>query len=127
MDAAMIARVMSAIPERAAWAHTGTAFEPHDAQGAQVKYLAQFLQWLSPLTQLTKDDQRALGLLATHHKPIAEEEAEIAEEEAELEEDADVAIEGELEDDATEFDPEATFPPSPREEEKAEVLATTTQ
>jgi MoxR-like ATPase len=120
MDAAMIARVMSAIPERAAWAHTGTAFEPHDAQGAQVKYLAQFLQWLSPLTQLTKDDQRALGLLATHHRPIAEEEAE-------LEEDADVAIEGELEDDATEFDPEATFPPSPREEEKAEVLATTTQ
>lgn len=120
MDTAMIARVMSAIPERAAWAHTGTAFEPHDAQGAQVKYLAQFLQWLSPLTQLTKDDQRALGLLATPHRPIAEEEAE-------LEEDVELAIEGELEDDATEFDSEATLPSSPlREEEQDEVLATTT-
>jgi MoxR-like ATPase len=120
MDAAMIARVMSAIPERAAWVHTGTAFAPHDAQGAQVKYLAQFLQWLSPLTQLTKDDQRALGLLATPHRPIPEEEAE-------LEEDVELAIDGELEDYATEFDPEATLPPSPpREAEKAEVLATTT-
>jgi MoxR-like ATPase len=120
MDAAMIARVMSAIPERAAWAHTGTAFEPHDAQGAQVKYLAQFLQWLSPLTQLTKDDQRALGLLATPHRPIAEEEAE-------LEEDVEFSIEGELEDDADEFDSEATLPPSTlREEEQDEVLATTT-
>ena len=120
MDAAMIVRVMSAIPERAAWAQTGTAFAPHGAQGAQVKYLAQFLQWLSPLTQLTKDDQRALGLLATPHRPIAEEEAE-------LEEDVELAIEGELEDDATEFDSEATLPSSPlREEEQDEVLATTT-
>lgn len=119
MDAAMIARVMSAIPERAAWVHTGTAFAPHDAQGAQVKYLSQFLQWLSPLTQLTKDDQRALGLLATPHRPIAEEEAE-------LEEELELAIEGELDDDATEFDPEVTLPPSPpRKEQQDEVLATT--
>jgi len=70
MDAAIIARVMSVIPERAAWTHSGTDFAAHENQGAQVLYLARFLQWLSPLTVLTKDDQRALGLIATHQRPV---------------------------------------------------------
>jgi hypothetical protein len=73
MDAAMIARVMSVVPERAAWAHSGTAFAAHENQGAQVLCLAKFLGWMSPLTVLTKDDQRALGLLATHHRPVEED------------------------------------------------------
>ena len=62
MDAAMIARVMSVIPERTAWAHSGSAFVLQESHGAQVRYLAQFLNWLSPLSAITKDDQRALGL-----------------------------------------------------------------
>ena len=77
MDAAMIARVMSAIPERAAWVHSGAAFTAHENQGAQVLYLARFLQWLSPLTVLTKDDQRALGLLAAHQRPVEEEDLDL--------------------------------------------------
>jgi len=118
MNAAMIARVMSAIPERAAWVHSGTAFAPHDGQGTQVKYLAQFLQWLTPLTQLTKDDQRALGLLATHQKAVAED--------LELEEDDGLEAEGEVEEAALDFDPDATLPPPPERQEQADVYATTT-
>lgn len=118
MDAATIARVMSAIPERAAWVQSGTAFAAHENQGVQVLYLARFLQWLSPLTVLTKDDQRALGLITTHQRPV--------EADAELDEDAELAgdVEAELEEERTDFDPDATLPPPPRrEEEKTEVLA----
>jgi hypothetical protein len=118
MDAATIARVMSAIPERAAWVHSGTAFAAHDAQGAQVLYLAKFLQWMSPLTALTKDDQRALGLITTQQRPVDTD--------VEPDEDAELAVDGELdvEDEAEDFDPDATLPPlPPREEEKTEVLA----
>ena len=84
MDAAMIARVMSVIPERAAWVHSGTAFAAHENQGAQVLYLSKFLSWMSPLTVLTKDDQRALGLLAAHQRPLAAEDAELDEEDMAL-------------------------------------------
>jgi len=77
MDAAMIARVMSVIPERAAWVHSGTAFAAHENQGAQVLYLSKFLSWMSPLTVLTKDDLRALGLLATQHRPVEEEDLDL--------------------------------------------------
>lgn len=136
MDAATIARVMSVIPERAAWAHSGTAFAAHESQGAQVLYLARFLQWLSPLTVLTKDDQRALGLITTQQRPV-DPEAELDEDaepamdvDGELEEepaeDTELAVDGELdvEDEAEDFDPDATLPPPPlREEEKTEVLA----
>lgn len=116
MDAAMMARVMSVVPERAVWVHTGTAFAAHDAQGPQVLYLARFLQWMSPLTVLTKDDLRALGLLVTHPKRV-EDEAEL-EAEGDLDEEPGEAL--------ADFDPDATLPPSPaREEEQAGVYATT--
>jgi hypothetical protein len=119
MDAAMIARLMSAIPERAAWNHNGTAFAAHESQGAQVLYLAKFLQWMSPLTVLTKDDQRALGLLAAHPRPVAED--------VELEEDGGLEEEGELEEEPLDFDPDATLPlPPAREEEQVDGYATTT-
>jgi hypothetical protein len=101
MDAAMIARVMSVIPERAVWTHTGAAFAAHENQGAQVLYLAKFLQWTSPLTVLTKDDQRALGLLATHQRPV---------EDLLLEEDGELVEDGELIDELDDFDPDATLP-----------------
>ncbi len=116
MDAAMIARVMSVIPERTAWAHSGSAFVLQESHGAQVRYLAQFLNWLSPLSAITKDDQRALGLLATPARP-AEEDPEI---------DGVPDVEDELEaEDIADFDPDATLPPFPpaREEEKLEVVA----
>ena len=121
MDAAMIARVMSAVPERATWVHSGTAFAAHDGQGAQVRYLAQFLQWLSPLTVLAKDDLRALGLLTAHQKLAEQGAGPNAEDGLEPDE------EGELEEETLDFDPDATLPPRPvPEEEKEVVLATTT-
>jgi len=116
MDAATIARMMSAIPERAAWVHSGAAFAAHENQGAQVLYLARFLQWLSPLTVLTKDDQRTLGLITTHQRPVDTD--------VDPGEDAGLDEDAELEEEPTDFDPDATLPPLPRrEEEKTEVLA----
>ena len=118
MDAAMIARVMSVIPERKAWAHSGSAFVLQESHGAQVRYLAQFLNWLSPLSAITKDDQRALGLLAAHQRPVAED--------VELDEEGGLEEEGKLEEGPLDFDPDATLPPPPlSEEEQAEVYATT--
>jgi hypothetical protein len=49
--------------------HTGTPFMMADAysgaHGAQLAHLARFLQWLSPLNSISKEDQRTLGLLGT--------------------------------------------------------------
>jgi hypothetical protein len=104
MDAATVARLMSLIPERAAWAHSGTAFAAHDGQGEQVRLLAGFLNWMSPLACLSKDEQRALGLLASHNRPAA------------LEADPDGEEDAELEDAPEAFDEDATLPPLPHAE-----------
>jgi hypothetical protein len=102
MDAATVARIVSAIPERSAWTHSGMTFAAHEGQGEQVKLLAAFLNWLSPLAALTKDEQRALGLLASHSRPAG------------LGADADAdAEDADLEDAAEAFDEDATLPPLP--------------
>jgi len=116
MDAATIARMMSLIPERAAWAHTGSAFVPHESQGPGLAYVAPFLHWMSPLTALTKDDQRALGLIGpAHHRAAAEP----------LDAEVDDIVEGDEGDE--ELDPEATLPPVPARPcplfSRAELLA----
>jgi hypothetical protein len=99
MDAETIARMMSLIPERAAWSHTGSTFIPHEAHGPGLAYIAPFLGWMTPLTALTKDDQRALGLIgpAQHRAAVETLDAE----------DEDIVEGGE------EPDPEATLPPAP--------------
>lgn len=74
MDATMIARVMATVPERTPWEHRGSTFIAHDGQGAELRTLAPLLNWLSPLAALSKDDQRALGLLAAAPRPPAAEE-----------------------------------------------------
>jgi hypothetical protein len=71
MDAARIARVMATVPERTAWTHTGSTFALHEDHGPELRHLVGFLHWLSPLTELTKDDQRALGLLAARPEASA--------------------------------------------------------
>jgi hypothetical protein len=81
MNAAAVMRVLSLIPERSPRALTGTLFTDDEASRAvhadRVQYVARFLGWLSPLNPITKDDQRFLGLLATHARPdhAAEDEA----------------------------------------------------
>jgi hypothetical protein len=73
MNAAAVSRVLSLIPERVARPLSGSLFTSEEAAGAQqaerVAYVAKFLNWLSPLTPITKDDQRFLGLLNAHPRP----------------------------------------------------------
>ena len=78
MDATMIAGVMAAVPERAPREHRGATFLAHDGQAPELRTLAPFLSRLSPLAALSKDDQRALGLLAAAPRPPAEEEDDSA-------------------------------------------------
>ena len=87
MNAAMVANVLSLIPERVARAPSGTCFQ---AQAAACKHperfahLVKFLQWLSPLTVLTRDDQQQLGLLSASGRPMhAGDEEDDGEPEAE--------------------------------------------
>lgn len=81
MNAAAVSRVLSLIPERNARVLSGTPFTDDEAARAQhvdrVRYVAKFLGWLSPLNPITRDDQRFLGLLATHARPehVAEDDA----------------------------------------------------
>lgn len=73
MNAAAMSRVLSLIPERNVRALSGTLFTDDEAARAQhadrVQYVARFLSWLTPLNPITKEDQRFLGLLATHARP----------------------------------------------------------
>jgi len=73
MNAAAVMRVLSLIPERSPRALSGSLFTDEEtsraAQADRVQYVARFLGWLSPLNPITKDDQRFLGLLATHARP----------------------------------------------------------
>ena len=74
MNAAAVSRVLSLIPERTARPLSGTVFTDEEAARAQhadrMQYVARFLSWLTPLNPITKDDQRFLGLLATHVRPV---------------------------------------------------------
>jgi len=73
MNAAMVANVLSLIPDRVARAHSGTSFRAEAAackHPERFAHLVTFLQWLSPLTVLTRDDQQQLGLLSASGRPM---------------------------------------------------------
>jgi hypothetical protein len=83
MDASMIARIVSLVPERVARVPGGTAFSPHASAcryPERIAHLGQFLNWLAPLASLSKEDQRILGLLNAAGRPVhaidLEDEAE---------------------------------------------------
>jgi hypothetical protein len=87
MNAAIVARTLSLIPERVSRLQTGSIFDPAApcAHPERVAHLLQFLSWLGPLQPLTKDDLRVLGLLTPYAKPaiaLADEDAEVEEEAA---------------------------------------------
>jgi hypothetical protein len=92
MNAGTVSRVLSLIPDRTARAQSGAAFLLEGSScrhPERLAHLSKFLNWLSPLDALSKDDQRELGLLAANGRPVQasddEEEADIeALEEAEL-------------------------------------------
>src|SRR3954468_14900716 len=75
-----VSRTLALIPDRVARTQTGTLFDPA-APGVcshpeRVAHLAQFLEWLGPLREVTKDDLHTFGLLTPYAKPAMEEEAE---------------------------------------------------
>ena len=75
MNPKMVSNIVSAIPERVARAQSGTRFALSEARarsGEQVAQLSRYLQWLSPLNPITKEDQSALGLAAPHAKAARE-------------------------------------------------------
>lgn len=71
MNAAIVARTLSLIPDRVARLQTGSVFDPSApcAHPDRVAHLLQFLTWLGPLQPLTKDDLRILGLMTPYAKP----------------------------------------------------------
>jgi hypothetical protein len=85
MNAGTVFKMLALIPERSARTPTGAAFVPQGTACAHPERFAQllrFLNWLSPLEALSKDDQRALGLLAPNGRPA---NAETEEDEPDLE------------------------------------------
>ena len=71
MNAAIVARTLSLIPDRVSRMQTGSIFDPSApcAHPERMAHLLQFLSWLGPLQPLTKDDLRILGLLTPYAKP----------------------------------------------------------
>jgi hypothetical protein len=73
MNAALVARTLSLIPDRVARAQTGSLFDPAApaccAHPDRITHLARFLSWLGPLNPVTKDDLRIFGLLTPFGKP----------------------------------------------------------
>jgi hypothetical protein len=95
MDAALVSRIVSLIPERVARAQTGAAFGPGTTSSRhpeRFSHLVQFLSWLSPLASITKEDQRILGLLHANGRPVHANEME-DEEGADLEDGGADALE----------------------------------
>jgi hypothetical protein len=72
-----LAAVLSLIPERVARTHVGATFTMSEAAAAcahpdRLAFVAGRLHWMSPLERITKDEQRALGLLVSNARPAAE-------------------------------------------------------
>ena len=80
MNAAQVSRLVSSIPERTPRSLTGTAFNLDGARAcsdpARLAGIVQLLRWLTPLTPLSQDEQRALGLNGSRPGALAEEEAD---------------------------------------------------
>jgi hypothetical protein len=88
MNAAMINRIVSLIPERTARTLSGAVLVYPDAAACRyperLAHLVQFLSWMSPLNPITKDDQRVLGLLNAAGRPVHAADMEAEDETQEL-------------------------------------------
>ena len=68
-----VTRILSSIPERTARLQSGVLFEAVACSCAypeRLAHLSRLLSWLRPLDGLTRDDQVALGLVASNGKPV---------------------------------------------------------
>ena len=83
-----VSRVLALIPERSARVASGSRFVPAGAMCAHPERLAavsQFLNWMTPLSALTRDDQQRLGITTSGARP-ADAADEADDTEAEMEE-----------------------------------------
>ena len=82
MNSAMVSRIVSSIPERTPRSLTGTVFNLDGARAcsdpARLAGMVRLLQWLSPITPLTQDEQRTLGVHGNALRPEAVDMAEEA-------------------------------------------------
>jgi hypothetical protein len=117
MNAAIVSRTLSLIPDRVARTQSGCLFDPHAAgtcaHPERIAHLAQFLNWLGPLREVTKDDLRVFGLLTPYGRPAIDSALD-----AEADDEADAVLEPSL---AVEAAPPAPLP-IPAEEPREPAL-----
>lgn len=95
MDASLVQRLVSLVPERSPRAQSGTLFSATEAaacrQPERMSYLTKFLHWLGPLDPMTREDQQILGVRSSGGRPMLAGEAleEDAGEEMDLGDDLD--------------------------------------
>lgn len=85
MDASTVRAVMALIPERVARVQSGSTFaapDPSARHAERIARLGRFLHWMSPLEELPREEQQALGLLNAAGRPV--HAADLEEEEADL-------------------------------------------
>jgi hypothetical protein len=93
MDASLVQRLVSLVPERSPRAQSGTLFSATEAaacrQPERMSYLTKFLHWLGPLDPMTREDQQILGVRSSGGRPMLGSEAlgDEAGEEMDLEDD----------------------------------------
>ena len=75
MDASLVQRLVSLVPERSPRAQSGTLFSATQAaacrQPERMSYLTKFLHWLGPLDPMTREDQQILGVRSSGGRPMA--------------------------------------------------------
>jgi hypothetical protein len=94
MNATMVSRLISLIPDRSPRAQSGSVFSSSEAATCRyperIAYLTRFLHWLGPLDPMTREDQQILGVRSSGGRPMAAGETgelgEEAGEELELDE-----------------------------------------
>jgi hypothetical protein len=111
-----ISRIIDSIPDRVARVQTGTVFkleEEGDAANfpARLVHLSQYLNWLTPLFRLSKEDQRILGLIGANGRLLHAADAE----------------DDELFGDAEETDAEADLVAEPGDERALSLLPTSAE
>jgi len=101
MNASTVQRIISLIPERVARAQSGALFTMIGAcrHPERIAYLSCYLQWLSPLNPVSRDDQKLLGLLLANGRTV---HAGDVEDEADVEPQGDA--QGEADDELDELD-----------------------
>ena len=75
MNASMVSRLMSLIPDRSLRAQSGSLFSASEAATCRyperMAYLSKFLHWLGPLDPMTREDQQILGVRSGGGRPMA--------------------------------------------------------